>query len=54
LGEIGKNKAYKNLCISDRHDLINEVIESNNFRKKKTRNIVAIKLLTKMHIEICE
>ncbi len=31
LGEISKNKAYKNFGISDRDDLINEVIESNNF-----------------------
>jgi len=31
LGEISKNKAYKNLGISDRYDLINEVIESNDF-----------------------
>lgn len=31
LGEISENKAYKNFGISDRDDLINEVIESNNF-----------------------
>ena len=31
LGEISKNKAYKNFGISDRDDLINEVIESNSF-----------------------
>jgi len=31
LGEISKNKAYKNFGISDRSDLINGVIESKNF-----------------------
>jgi hypothetical protein len=31
LGEISENKAYKSFSISDRKDLINEVIEGNSF-----------------------
>jgi hypothetical protein len=31
LGEISENKVYKSFGISDRKDLINEVVEGNNF-----------------------